>query len=47
MLPAQENFFPGLKTTQKKFAALNKAERSWRSEEHFDNTYGDEEFGDC
>ena len=26
---------------------VNKAERSWRSEGHFDIRHGDAEFGDC
>ena len=26
---------------------MNKAERSWRPEEHFDIRHGDAEFGDC
>ena len=26
---------------------MNKAESNWRTEEHFDNRYGDAEFGDC
>ena len=31
----------------KKFAAVNKDEKSWRSEEHFDIRHGDAEFGVC
>lgn len=30
---------------RKKFIAVNKDERSWRSEEHFDIRHGDAEFG--
>ena len=39
----------GNKTTQKKkdSATSSKAERSWKSEEHFKNTHGDVEIGDC
>ena len=32
---------------KKKCVAVNKAERSWRSEEHFDIRHGDAEFGVC
>jgi hypothetical protein len=32
---------------REKCVADNKAENSWRSEEHFDNRRGDAEFGDC
>ena len=32
---------------RKKCVAVNKAERSWRSEEHFDIRHGDTEFGVC
>ena len=39
----------GNKTTAKKKNSpiLNKAERSRKSEEHFKNTHGDAEIGDC
>lgn len=30
---------------RKKVVAVNKDEKSWRSEEHFDIRYGDAEFG--
>lgn len=30
---------------RKKFVAVNKDERIWRSEKHFDITHGDTEFG--
>ena len=32
---------------RKKYVAVNKAERNWRSEEHFDIRHGDTEFGVC
>jgi hypothetical protein len=32
---------------RKKCVPVNKDERSWRSEEHFDISYGDAEFGVC
>ena len=32
---------------RKKGAAVNKAEQSWGSEEHFDISHGDAEFGVC
>ena len=32
---------------RKKCVAVNKAERSWRSEEHFDIRHGDAESGVC
>lgn len=32
---------------RKKFVAVNKAERSWRAEEHFDIKHGDAELGVC
>lgn len=32
---------------REKCVAVNKAERNWRSEEHFDIRYGDAEFGVC
>ena len=32
---------------RKKYVSVKKAERSWRSEEHFDIRLGDEEFGVC
>ena len=32
---------------RKKYVAINKAERSWRSEERFDIRHGDAEFGVC
>ena len=32
---------------RKKYVSVNKAERSWRSEEHFDIRHGDAEFGVC
>jgi len=33
--------------TRKKCVAVNKAERNWRFEEHFDVRHGDSEFGVC
>lgn len=32
---------------RKKCVAVNKAERNWRFEEHFDVRHGDSEFGVC
>jgi hypothetical protein len=32
---------------RKKFVAVNKDERSWRSEKHFDIRHGDAKFGVC
>ena len=41
------NRFHGIKPTkEKEFCCIEQAEWSWRFEEHFDNRYGDVEFGD-
>jgi hypothetical protein len=34
-------------TQEKELFAVNKAERSWKSEEHFDIRHGDAEFKVC
>ena len=47
--PAKERCRQGVEPAQetKKHAAVNKAERSWRSKEHFDIRHGGAEFGVC
>lgn len=38
-------YLPGKATSRREYVEDNKAERSWRSEEHFDIRQGDAEFG--
>jgi hypothetical protein len=46
-IPAEERCQQGVEPAKENCAAVNKDERSWKSEECFDNSHGDAEFGVC